>query len=228
MIVDPQMLTHTTRDNKRPDTIIAEVEGETDCALHLGGNGDTHTTKVRLAGFLAASAGGDREAFTQFYRETSRRVFGLARRILRSAAVAEEVTQEVYLQVWSSANRYDPALGSPVGWLMMLTHRRAVDRVRSEESAAGRDIVFGRTHLGRDHDIVAETVGQILDEETVRGCLAKLTDVQREALSLAYYDGLTYREVAQYLGTPLPTVKSRIRDGLQRLQSFLSEEADDA
>ncbi|MBF6161587.1 ECF RNA polymerase sigma factor SigK [Nocardia cyriacigeorgica] len=183
------------------------------------GNGEV---RGRLDGLLKSTAAGDREAFTHFYRETSPRVFGLALRVLRSPAAAEETTQEVFLQVWSAAERYDPALSSPIGWLMMITHRRAVDRVRSESSAAGRDAVYGHTHLGRDHDIVAETVGQRMDEQAVRDCLDTLTYTQREAVALAYYSGRTYREVADHLASPLPTVKSRIRDGLKRLQDCLT------
>ncbi|BDU08605.1 sigma-70 family RNA polymerase sigma factor [Nocardia cyriacigeorgica] len=183
------------------------------------GNGEV---RRRLDGLLKSTAAGDREAFTHFYRETSPRVFGLALRVLRSPTAAEETTQEVFLQVWSSAERYDPALSSPIGWLMMITHRRAVDRVRSESSAAGRDAVYGHTHLGRDHDIVAETVGQRMDEQAVRDCLDTLTATQREALALAYYSGRTYREVADHLASPLPTIKSRIRDGLKRLQDCLT------
>ncbi|WP_067835386.1 ECF RNA polymerase sigma factor SigK [Nocardia lijiangensis] len=175
-----------------------------------------------LADLLAAVGSGDREAFTEFYRATSHRVFGLAVRIARSQAAAEEITQEVYLQAWSTAERYDRARASPIGWLMMLTHRRAVDKVRTEQSTADRDIVYGHSHLGRDHDIVAEEVDQRLDEQSVLECLGTLTSTQREALALAYYSGRTYREVADQLDVPLPTVKSRIRDGLRRLATCLS------
>ncbi|MCP2287212.1 ECF RNA polymerase sigma factor SigK [Nocardia amikacinitolerans] len=175
-----------------------------------------------LADLLAAVGDGDRDAFTDFYRATSYRVFGLAMRIARSRAAAEEITQEVYLQAWSTAATYDRNRASPIGWLMMLTHRRAVDRVRAEQSTADRDIVYGHSHLGRDHDIVAEEVGQRLDEQSVLDCLGTLTSMQREALALAYYSGRTYREVADQLDVPLPTVKSRIRDGLRRLATCLS------
>lgn len=186
------------------------------------GGGERAETQRELATLLAAAATGNREAFTRFYRATSARVFGLALRILRSHTAAEEVTQEVYLQAWTAAERYDSALASPIGWLMMLTHRRAVDRVRLEESATVRDRVYGHAHLGRDHDTVAETVGQRLEEQAVLHCLDTLTATQREAIALAYYSGRTYREVAEHLDAPLPTVKSRIRDALKRLQTCLS------
>ncbi|KIA62237.1 ECF RNA polymerase sigma factor SigK [Nocardia vulneris] len=176
----------------------------------------------RLLGLLDTVASGDRDAFTEFYRATSHRVFGLALRILRSHAAAEEITQEVYLQVWSLAAGYDRKLSSPMGWLMMLTHRRAVDRVRREQSAATRDIAYGQAHLGRDHDVVAEEVGQRFDEQSVLDCLDTLTEIQRQAVALAYYSGRTYSEVADHLAVPLPTIKSRIRDGLKRLENCLT------
>ncbi|WP_228834178.1 ECF RNA polymerase sigma factor SigK [Nocardia abscessus] len=180
-----------------------------------------------LAALLAAAGAGDRGAFTEFYQLTSPRVFGLTVRILRSHAAAEEVTQEVYLQVWSMADRYDATLASPVGWIMMLAHRRAVDRVRSESSATSRDLVYAHEHLGRDHDVVAESVAQRIEEQQVAGCLETLTPTQREAIALAYYSGRTYREVADHLSVPLPTIKTRIRDGLKRLEKCLSGERTD-
>ncbi|WP_405177665.1 ECF RNA polymerase sigma factor SigK [Nocardia sp. NBC_01377] len=195
------------------------ADGES-CPVRPPGDGPEHTR--RLVELLAAVAKGDRDAFTEFYRATSHRVFGLSVRILRSHAASEEITQEVYLQAWTLAERYDPRLSSPMGWLMTLTHRRAVDRVRREESAATRDIAYGHRHLGRDHDVVAEAVDQRLDTQSVLDCLEVLTDVQRESVALAYYSGRTYPEVAEHLSVPLPTVKSRIRDGLKRLANCLS------
>lgn len=180
-----------------------------------------------LVALLAAAGAGDRGAFTEFYQLTSPRVFGLTVRILRSHAAAEEVTQEVYLQVWSMADRYDPTLASPVGWIMMLAHRRAVDRVRAESSASGRERVYAHEQLGRAHDVVAESVAQRIEEQQVARCLDMLTPTQREAIVLAYYSGHTYREVADHLSVPLPTIKTRIRDGLKRLEKCLSGEGTD-
>ncbi|GAB4588131.1 ECF RNA polymerase sigma factor SigK [Nocardia sp. IFM 10818] len=181
-----------------------------------------------LAELLAGIAAGDREAFTEFYRATQHRVFGLALRILRRPAAAEEIAQEVYLYVWNAAGHYDQRLATPIGWLMMLTHRRAVDRVRLERSAATRDLAYGHRQIGRDHDIVAETVDQRSDERAVLDCLGTLTDTQHETIALAYYGGHTYAEVADRLGVPLSTVKTRIRDGLRRLQNCLTGSVTDA
>lgn len=183
---------------------------------------------AELAARLGAIAGGDRDAFAAFYDDTCARVFGLASRIVRNPTLAEEITQEVYLQVWTStARQYDPALASPIGWLMTLTHRRSVDRVRAEQSASDRNHLYGASHLGRDHDTVSEQVEQRLDEQRVTDCLDTLTATQREAIGLAYYSGRTYREVAENLDVALPTVKSRIRDGLIRLKNCLGVNTDE-
>ncbi|MGY2060833.1 sigma-70 family RNA polymerase sigma factor, partial [Nocardia gipuzkoensis] len=130
--------------------------------------------------------------------------------------------QEVYLQAWSLAETYDPDRSSPMGWLIMLTHRRAVDRIRSERAAADRDVIYGHAHLGRDHDVVVEAVTQRFDELAVVRCLGGLNPRQRETIALAYYSGRSYPEVADLLEIPLPTVKSRIRDGLKRLAACLT------
>lgn len=182
----------------------------------------------RLADLLTGVAARDRDAFTQFYHSTHDRVFGLALRLLRRTAAAEEITQEIYLYVWNAADTYDMRLASPIGWLTMLTHRRAVDRIRVETSSTTRELAYGQRHLGRDHDIVAETVSQRWEERAVVDCLATLTERQRETLALAYYGGRTYPEVAEHLGIPVNTVKTRIRDGLKRLQACLAGSVADA
>ncbi|AYF75859.1 sigma-70 family RNA polymerase sigma factor [Nocardia yunnanensis] len=204
----------------------ANETGAEACANHRAGP-DPELTR-RLTGLLREIAGGDRTAFTEFYHSTHDRVFGLCLRILRRPAAAEEVTQEIYLYLWNSASQYDARLASPIGWLMMLTHRRAVDRVRVETASRTRDLAYGQRHLGRDHDIVAEAVGQRSEEQAVIDCLSTLTGTQRETVALAYYGGRTYAEVADHLGIPLNTVKTRIRDGLKRLQNCLTGSLSDA
>ncbi|MEV6278042.1 ECF RNA polymerase sigma factor SigK [Nocardia sp. NPDC051832] len=186
---------------------------------HTASNDPAHARD--LPQLLAAVAAGDRDAFTQLYRRTQSRVFGLALRIVRQYAAAEEVTQEVYLQVWKAAGQYDERLASPLGWIMMLTHRRSIDLVRVEARSSARESAYGFRNLGREHDTVAETVAQRLEEQAIADSLRTLTAVQRETLTLAYYGGYTYPEVAEFLGIPLPTVKSRIRNGLRRLELCL-------
>lgn len=173
--------------------------------------------KRHLAELLAAIGDGDGDAFAVFYRQTSDRAYGLALRVLRSRAMAEEIVQEVYLQVWLSADRYDERMSSPVGWLAMLTHRRSIDRIRTEAAATGHESRYGRLHAAREHDVVFEGVEQHLQAQAVLRGLHSLTARQRESIVLAYYHGLTYPQVAERLRTPLPTVKARIRDGLKRL-----------
>ena len=148
-------------------------------------------------------------------------VYGLVRRVLRDAAQAEEVAQEVFLEVWRSAASFDASRGGAMTWLLTIAHRRAVDRVRSAQAATDRDLRFGRQQVERDVDVVSEAVEQSLDTAAVREALSSLTVLQRQALTLAYYGGYTHTEVAELLGVPLGTVKTRIRDGLIRLRDLM-------
>jgi RNA polymerase sigma-70 factor (ECF subfamily) len=177
---------------------------------------------VLLADLLAAVSARDRVAFAEFYRATFPRVFGLSVSIVRRRAVAEEITQEVFLQVWVIADRYDRTRSSPMTWLMMLTHRRAVDWVRSARAGSDRENVYSRSLLDRARDVVVEEVDRRCDRRLVQDALAALAAKQREAIALAYYSGLTYREAAESLGVPLPTLKSRIRGGLKLIEQQLA------
>lgn len=176
---------------------------------------------IELAALLRRCGLSDQEAFAELYDRTSARVFGLVLRVLQDAGYAEETTQEVYLQIWRTASGFDPAKGSALTWLMTLAHRRAVDRVRAEQAHTQRENTYGSRALGYDFDEVTEEVERRLERQAVVAGLATLTDTQREAISLAYYGGRTYAEVAVHLGVGLPTVKSRIRDGLTRLKRSL-------
>ena len=175
----------------------------------------------RLAGLLGRIAGGDQAAFAEFYGLTSRRVFGMARRVLIDPGLSEDATQEVFLQVWQNASKFNPEAGSPLSWLMTISHRRAVDKVRSSQSSSDRDARYGASSQDIDHDSVSDEVATRLEAEAVVRCLETLTDTQQESVRLAYYGGLTYREVAERLNAAVPTVKSRIRDGLIRLKTCL-------
>ncbi|MEV1022666.1 sigma-70 family RNA polymerase sigma factor [Streptomyces sp. NPDC050264] len=170
---------------------------------------------------LVRAARGDHRAFEELYGKVSGPVYGLARRVLRDPAQAEEVTQEVLLELWRTAARYDPARGSALSWVLTLAHRRAVDRVRSARAAGEREQRAARHADTPAFDQVAEEVERGLEREWVRRCLGRLTDLQRQAVTLAYYDGYTYREVARRLSVPLGTVKTRMRDGLLRLRACL-------
>jgi len=172
-----------------------------------------------LAALLARVARGDHAAFAEVYDRVAAPVFGTVRSVVRDPSLSEEVTQEVFVEVWRAASRFDACKGSPMAWMATIAHRRAVDRVRSEQRAAERDRRSASTMIA--YDDVAETVEDNLDRERVRRCLGALTELQREAVTLAYYGGYTYREVAGLLGVPAGTVNTRMRDGLIRLRDCL-------
>jgi RNA polymerase sigma-70 factor (ECF subfamily) len=176
---------------------------------------------VDLADLLRRSGRGDEAAFAQLYDQTSARVFGLAVRVVRDPAQAEEVTQESFLEIWRTAGRYDADRGSPLSWLMTITHRKAVDRVRSAEAATRRDQTYHERNRAVEHDSTAEAAQVSLEAHRVRGAMAALTEVQREAIGLAYFGGYTHTEVATMLDLPVGTAKTRIRDGLIRLRDTM-------
>ena len=173
---------------------------------------------------LQRVARGDDAALGQLYDLLGAAVLALARRIVRDPARAEEVTQEVFVQAWQTAARYDPSRGSARTWLMTLAHRRAVDVVRHDQAATDREDRYDWSS-GPDHDVVSETVTIRLEQQQVRRCLDGLTPLQREAIELAYYQGHTYPEVAELLDANLATVKTRMRDGLIRLRDCMGVEA---
>lgn len=183
---------------------------------HPGGD-----TGASLDDLLVRASRGDQVAFADLYDRTSAKVYGLARRVIRDPAQAEEVTQEVFIEVWTHAARYDAGRGGVLPWILTMTHRRAVDRVRSTESARQRDTRFSLLGHGADVDIVSETVMASMETARVRKALTSLTELQREAITLAYYGGYTYQEVATLLGVPIGTIKTRMRDGLIRLRDTL-------
>jgi RNA polymerase sigma-70 factor (ECF subfamily) len=178
-------------------------------------------TDPDVTGLLRRTARGDEAAFAQLYDRTAARVYGLVLRVVRDPAQAEEVAQEVFVDVWRSAARFDPGRGSGIAWILALAHRRAVDRVRSSQASQQREHRVAVASGQVPHDDVSEQVVGRLEQQAVRRCLGALTDVQREAIDLAYYRGYTYRQVASVLSVALPTVKTRIRDGLIRLRDCL-------
>jgi RNA polymerase sigma-70 factor (ECF subfamily) len=151
-----------------------------------------------LGELLRRSGRADEAAFAELYDAMAARVYGLAVRVVRDPSQAEEVTQEAFLETWRTASRFDPAKGSAVSWILTIVHRKAVDRVRSAEAAQAS-----------------------LEARRVRAALGSLTEVQREALELAYFKGYTHTEVAAMLDLPLGTAKTRIRDGLIRLRDTM-------
>jgi len=170
---------------------------------------------------LEKVANGDKRAFAALYDQISPRVFGLIRRILRDQAQSEEVTQEVFLEIWQTATRFDPNKGGASTWILTMAHRRAVDRVRSSQSSRDRDTRIGIRDYNPDYDNVAETIEVRIEHERVEKAMTRLTELQRQAVSLAYYGGYSHSEVAEMLSVPIGTVKTRLRDGMIRLRDEL-------
>ncbi|NMO52487.1 ECF RNA polymerase sigma factor SigK [Actinoplanes sp. TBRC 11911] len=173
------------------------------------------------ADLLRAVAGGDERAFERLYDLVAPRVYGLIRRVLRDPSQAEEVAQEALVDVWRMASRFDPARGSATAWIFTIAHRRVVDRVRAEQAATDRASRIGTLVADTPYDVVDDEVSGRLERRQVRRCLDDLTELQRQAVVLAYYQGHTYPQVAELLNAPLATIKTRMRDGLIRLRDCL-------
>ncbi|MFD7513163.1 sigma-70 family RNA polymerase sigma factor [Streptomyces sp. NPDC059853] len=174
-----------------------------------------------LGALLVLVARGDQDAFGAVYDRVAGPVLGLVRSVLRDPAQSEEVAQEVLFEVWRRAAAFSPERGSATAWIMTMAHRRAVDRVRSAQAATDREHRAALLEHTPDYDEVTERVEARLEREQVRRCMGGLTERQRQSVTLAYYRGLTYREVAEVLALPLGTVKTRLRDGLIRLRDCL-------
>lgn len=176
---------------------------------------------ARLQDLLRRVANADQRAFSELYDVLSPRVFGLIKRLLRDHAQSEEVTQEVFLEIWQTATRFDPNKGGATTWILTMAHRRAVDRVRSSQSSRDRDTRIGIRDHKVDYDHVSEAIEIRIEHERVEKAMTRLTELQRQAVSLAYYGGYSHSEVAEMLSVPIGTVKTRLRDGMIRLRDEL-------
>ena len=187
-----------------------------------GRPGPPPPTDGDLDSLLAAVGRGQHGAFDLIYEQLREPVYRQVATVLRDLAQSEEVTQEVFLELWSTAEQYDPVKGSAAGWAMMIARRRAIDRVRSAAASAVRDQqaappaeLWDQTH---------EAAAEALDRERLARSLSKLTGPQREVITLAYFDGHTHRQVAAILGAPLGTVKGRIREALIKLRRAMTSD----
>jgi RNA polymerase sigma-70 factor, ECF subfamily len=167
---------------------------------------------------------GDQDAFAQLYDATAPLVHGVVLKVVRDPSQTEEVVQEVFVELWRVAPRFDPGKGSVASWVATIAHRRAVDRVRSEQASRNR-VERELSKVEPAADVVSETVVEVdhadFERRRVRRALDRLTAMQRQALELAYFGGYTYREVAVLLDVPEGTIKTRIRDGMIRLRDEL-------
>lgn len=170
---------------------------------------------------LAQVARGDEDAFRRFYDTVITTVWAVIRHVVRDSAQSEDVAQEVLVEVWRTASRFDASRGSAMAWVNTMAHRRAVDRVRTEQAATRRNQASADRSMSRPYDEVSEQVGVRLEQQHLRRCLKRLTELQRESVLLAFYRGYTYPEVATLLEAPLGTIKTRMRDGLIRLRDCL-------
>lgn len=179
--------------------------------------GDTDT-EVSLDSLLHKVAAADQRAFSELYDRVAPRVLGLIRRLLVDYAQSEEVAQEVFLEIWKTADRFDTGRGAAMSWILTMAHRRAVDRVRASQAGHDRDTKIGIRDLEREYDQTSETVEIRIEHERVKKAMGQLTELQRQAISLAYYGGYSHSEVAEMLHVPIGTVKTRLRDGMIRLR----------
>ena len=173
-----------------------------------------------LGNLLGRAGRGDQAAFAELYDALAPLLHGIVRTVVRDPALSEEVTQEAFVELWRLAPRYDASRGSVKSWAATLAHRRAIDRVRSEQAARNRTEREAQKRPTQSIDVAEEVVAGI-DGARVRKALERLTEMQRQAIELAYFGGHTYREVALLLDVAEGTIKTRIRDGMIRLRDEL-------
>jgi len=196
-----------------PDRAACPVPSAAIC--HIGARVDEDLTT-----YIARVADGDQAAFASLYDVLVPSVYGVVKRVLRDPSQADEVTQEIFVEIWKQASRYDVTRGGVRTWAVTIAHRRAVDRVRSEQSHRNRQASVGAASL----ELQATPEDDAMDADDrsrARAAMATLPSAQREALELAFYDGLTHVQIADRLDVALGTVKTRIRDGLIRLRTTM-------
>lgn len=175
---------------------------------------------------LLRVAAGDRSAFTDLYDSVAPLVVGIARKVVRDPSRAEEIAHDALVDVWRRAPRFDPSRGSATGWIGTITRRRAIDVVRAEQASRNRELKVTESAPPPLADPVADIVTRADEHARVRAALNGLTDLEREAIDLAYFGGLTYRQVSERLAVPLGTVKTRMRSALARLGGLLEGQDD--
>ena len=180
---------------------------------------------ANAANLIQRVAKQDREAFSQLYDQSAALVFSIAMRMLKVRSDAEDLLQEVFVQVWRQAENYSEDRGSPEAWMINIARSRAIDRIRSIRRRERSFLLTDDPASVRSSENVESTVAQSETKLTMNSALAKLPETQRKVLELAYFDGLTQTEIAERLAEPLGTVKTRIRSGIQRLREMLRTQA---
>jgi RNA polymerase sigma-70 factor (ECF subfamily) len=182
--------------------------------------GDAQADRVHLSQLLADVAGGDQAAFAELYERTSAKLFGICLRILKDRNEAEDILQDVYVNVWRSAGRFDSERASPITWLAVLARNRAIDRLRAQGPRPSEtiDAALDIADVSEDAPTGLE---RRQDAARLAHCLGELEDKQRAVIRSAFFDGFTYSELAARLDVPLGTMKSWIRRGLMRLRECL-------
>lgn len=170
-------------------------------------------------------ADGNHEAFAALYDRISGRVLGLVQRVLIDPAQSQEVAQDVFLEVWQQASRFDRARGKAAAWILTIAHRRAIDRVRSSQTSRDRDYAVGIRDYEPSIDDVAESTEVRIEHQRVVDAMSRLTAAQRNTLELTYFQGLTTSEAARVAGVPLGTMKSRLHYSLIALRTQLKPAA---
>ena len=181
-----------------------------------------HIDEVSDARLVTSIARYSEVALAEVYRRHGRSVYGLARRVLQDAAEAEDITQEVFLRLWREPERFDPERGTLRSFLLAQAHGRSVDVIRSSSSRRAREVREAARTARAEYDMEHEAWDLALADK-VASAMGELSADERRAIELAYFEGRTYREVAQVLDQPEGTVKSRIRSGMRRLRDALAE-----
>lgn len=203
-------------------TLPRSRSGTDDTDSRVSAHGQDRYDGLDDRALVARVTGGDGGALEALYRRYGRPCYGLARRILADEQFAQDVVQEVFLTVWRDASRFDPARGGFSTWLLSMTHHKAVDAVRREESLRKRRTTAeALDDRESDGPQVEDEVWSLMRRTRVREALQTLPDAQRQALTLAYFGGHTQREIAGLTDTPLGTVKTRMLAGMRRLRGVL-------
>lgn len=192
----------------------------------MSGNKDREMpmdNSATLEDLLAATSRGDRAAFKLLYEKSSAKLFGVVLRILRNRQKAEDVLQDAYLKIWQKAKSYDPAQGRPITWMSTIARNRAIDVIRSTkpettiDEPGDEEAIF---QLGSQNDSEVDTT----DLEALRFCLGEMKQDDRNYVLLAYYEGYSREELAERFASPVGTIKTRLRRGLQALRACLERE----